>query len=122
MLDERGLWPVNDRSPPPSFSESALIELRRTPQIVTWQEELWLTHCDDFMAYIGTWRPEDFVRNSRGGDGRDLFVRMTRDPELQFLWDQCLRPGETTPVGWHAVYYTFRCLHCGELAGNWDCD
>jgi hypothetical protein len=74
------------------------------------------------MAYIGTWEPADFVRHSPTGDGRTLFLAMTRDPELQFLWDHCLEPGETAPTGWHAVYYAFRCLHCGDLAGNWDCD
>jgi uncharacterized protein CbrC (UPF0167 family) len=124
MLDENGLTHVynHNGTAPPDFSQSALLELRRTPRIVTWQQELWLTHCDDFMAYIGTWEPADFVRNSQTSDGRTLFLRMTRDPELQFLWDQCLEPGETTPAGWHAVYYAFKCLHCGDLAGNWDCD
>ena len=81
-----------------------------------------LDHCNDFMAYIGTWEPAAFVRNSPMGDGRDLFLRMTRDPGLQFLWDTCLGPDEAAPAAWRVTYYAFRCLHCGELAGNWDCD
>jgi uncharacterized protein CbrC (UPF0167 family) len=124
VLDKNGLSHVykHNGTPPPNFAPQALTELRRTPRIVTWQQELWLTHCDDFMAYIGTWEPKDFVRNSQSGDGRTLFLRMTRDLELRFLWDQCLEPGEMAPGSWHAVYYAFRCLHCGDLAGNWDCD
>ena len=124
MLDENGLATVykHNGSPPSDFPEAALFELRHTPQIVTWQQELWLTHCNDFMSYIGTWEPADFVRHSETGDGRALFLEMTRDSELRFLWDECLEPNETVPAGWHAVYYAFRCLHCGNLAGNWDCD
>src|SRR5438876_12305837 len=54
LLDEHGLKHVynHNQPPPPDFPISALKELRRTPQIVTWQQELWLTHCNDFMTYI----------------------------------------------------------------------
>lgn len=124
LLDETRLTQMYDGAalPPPAFPASALIELYRTPQIVTWQQELWLTCCNDFMAYLGTWEPEDFVRASPTGDGRSLFLGMTRDSALRHLWDQSLEAGETTPRGWHAVYYAFQCLHCEGLAGNWDCD
>jgi hypothetical protein len=122
-LDEQGLKKVHNDHRPPSatFRPGALQELRRTPQIVTWQQELWLTHCDDFMAYIGTREPKDFAAHASNGDGRSLFLAMT-EPELAHLWDESLRPGETEPRSWHASYYVFRCLHCGKQRGNWDCD
>ena len=124
MLDERGLEKVykHNADPPPDLPETARVGLRRTPQIVTWQQELWLSHCSDFMVYIGTWEPADFARKATDGDGRALSLKMTRDAELQFLWDECLAEGEAVPAGWHATYYAFRCRHCGDLAGNWDCD
>jgi uncharacterized protein CbrC (UPF0167 family) len=56
LLDKNGLTHVynHNQIPPADLPPSALVELRRTPQIVTWQQELWLTHCNDFMAYLGT--------------------------------------------------------------------
>lgn len=123
VLDQSGLKHVyKDNKPAPAgFSMPALGELRRTPRIVTWQQELWLTHCNDFMTYQGTWEPEDFHRHSPTGDGKKLFLEMT-DEWYQHLWDASLRPGQTKPTGWHATYYVFKCGHCGTLRGNWDCD
>jgi uncharacterized protein CbrC (UPF0167 family) len=123
LLDENGLRHVyrHNKRPPDDFPPMSLIELRKTPQIVTWQQELWLTHCNDFMAYIGTWEPGDFTTNAPDGDGKSLFLSMTEDG-LDHLWDSSVRNGEDRPTSWHATYYVFRCLHCGKLRGNWDCD
>jgi hypothetical protein len=122
VLDSDGLTGVynHNKRPPPAFPQAALLELRRTPQILTWQQELWLTHCNDFMAYLGTWEPKDFYVHAPDGDGRSLFVKMT--DEFDHLWDESLREGQERLIAWHATYYVFRCLHCGELRGNWDCD
>ena len=120
VLDNDGLVHLykHNKQRPATFPRAALTELRRTPQIVTWQQELWLTHCNDFMAYVGTWGPEDFYAHAPDGDGKSLFVKMTGTATL---WDSSLREGETRLTGWRATHYTFRCLHCGELRGNWDC-
>jgi uncharacterized protein CbrC (UPF0167 family) len=122
VLDESGLTHIynHNKKPPSDFPRTALVELRKTPQIVTWQQELWLIHCNDFMAYVGTWTPEDFYKNAPDGDGRSLFLRMT--DRYNHLWDSSLREGEERLASWRATYYAFRCLHCGELRGNWDCD
>jgi hypothetical protein len=123
LLDKTGLTYVykHNRPPPADFPASALVELRRTPQIVTWQQEIWLTHCNDFMAYLGTWEPKDFYGNAVNGDGRALFHEMT-DQELRHLWAASLPRGATRLESWHATYYVFGCLHCGIRRGNWDCD
>ena len=122
VLDNNGLTRFyNHNKPRPlTFPRAAITELRRTPRIVTWQQELWLIHCNDFMAYIGTWEPKDFYDQAPDKDGRSLFLKMT--DEYNHLWDESLRAGEEHLTAWHATYYTFRCLHCGELRGNWDCD
>jgi len=122
VLDEDGLTQVykHNRMPSPDFLKSALVALRRTPQILTWQQELWLTHCNDFMVYIGTWEPKDFYQHSPTGDGRALFYEMT--DEWQNLRDDSLAEGEGILEKWHATYYVFECKHCGKLRGNWDCD
>jgi len=123
MLDENGLKKVYNHNidNPPPLKNDKLIELRRTPQIVTWQQELWLTHCNDFMTYKGTWEPSDFNKNSKSGNGKELFLEMT-DKEINHLWDDSLEEGETNLNEWYATYYVFECKHCGKLRGNWDCD
>lgn len=124
LLDETGLAHVyrHNGTPPSGFPSSALVELRRTPQIVTWQQELWLTHCCDFMVYIGTWEPSDFYANAPDGDGRALFLRMTTEAHYPNLWDDVALEDGGRLEAWHATYYVFRCLHCHALAGDWDCD
>jgi len=123
VLDEYGLKQVyNHNKPAPAeFPASALIELRRTPRLVTWQQELWLTHCNDFMAYVGTWEPKDFYANAPDGDCQALFHDMT-DEWYQHLWEESQKVDTAQLQSWHATYYTFRCLHCRKLRGNWDCD
>lgn len=123
MLDEKGLTKVynHNMDNPPPIENDKLIGLRRTPQIVTWQQELWLTHCKDFMTYKGTWEPTDFYRNSKSGNGKELFLEMT-DSELNHLWNNSLNEGETELEEWYATYYVFECKYCGKLRGNWDCD
>lgn len=123
VLDEKGLSKVYSHNieSPPKLSESLLLELRRTPQFITYQQEIWLTHCDDFMVYKGTWQPLDFYKNSPTGDGRDLFMEMT-DKDMSRLWDESLVDGQTLLEQWYPTYYVFECRHCRKLRGYWDCD
>lgn len=123
MLDENGLTHVynHNHEPPKEFPREAMAELRHTPQFVTWQQELWLVPCSDFMAYLGTWQPKDFYANAPDGDGRSLFLKMT-DKDNAHLWDESMGVGALRLDSWYATYYVFRCLHCGKLRGNWDCD
>lgn len=122
VLDAHGLRTEykHNKPAPKGFPPPRLVALRRTPQIVTWQQELWLVHCDDFMVYRGTWDPADFYANASDGDGRALFLRMT-DSDLSHLWDESLREGASRLDRWYATYYVFRCRHCGTMRGNWDC-
>lgn len=123
LLDETGLNRVykHNNPPPDNFPDAALIELRRTPQFITWQQGLWLVHCNDFMTYVGNWRPKDFYANAPDGDGMALFLEMT-DKSYRHLWDASLPRTGKRVEHWHANYYAFRCLHCGKFRGNWDCD
>lgn len=120
-LDETGLIARGPHHPPPSgsFPISALAELRRTPPIACHRQELWLVHCYDFMAYLGTWRPEEFAAHDPDRDGGRLFREMT-EPAKQHLWNEQRPPSDSAPGSWDATYYAFRCLHCGKLRGYWD--
>lgn len=121
------------------FAAEVLAELARTPEIATWQDGFWLTHCNDIMVYQGTWEPEDFYKNAPDGDGRALFMEMTDEGQClwenalkcQFELDRCLPKHDRFLLkdkdkmrlrSWGATYYVFKCLHCGKLRGYWDCD
>lgn len=121
-LDQHGLTRRyrSEHPVPPDFSQAALVTLTRTPQVDTTQEERWLTHCNDFMVYLGRWEPSDFCAHAKDGDGRALFLEMT---ELYpNLWDDAASHGQESWEDWGARYYAFRCRHCGAFRGNWDCD
>ncbi|MDP9081349.1 MAG: CbrC family protein [Bacteroidota bacterium] len=123
VLDENGLTKVYNHNvaDPSLIAEQVLEEMRRTPRIEMWQQERWLTHCSDFMIYMGIWTPKDFYTNSKDGNGRQLFMDMT-DVNENHLWDDSLGEGETELEEWYPMYYVFECSHCGKLRGNWDCD
>lgn len=123
MLEKDGFKKVylHHMENPPKVLEQNKIELRRTPQIQTSQQELWLTHCNDFMVYKGTWEPIDFVKNSSNSNGRELFLSMT-DVDMNHLWDDYFEEGGILTENWYATYYVFECSHCKKLRGNWDCD
>jgi len=105
---------------PEDFNRVAFAALLKTPQFITWQGELWLTHCDDFMIYLGEWKPRDFETHANDGDSRRLFLEMT-DEDMNHLWDAAIPDGAEKPSDWYATYYAFKCKHCGKLRGNWDC-
>jgi uncharacterized protein CbrC (UPF0167 family) len=83
-LDADGLHKEfpNQHDAPADLRSDALATLLQTPDVMRWQYEPWLTHCGDFMAYIGTWQPSEFVLHAPDGDGRAQFMKMPRQPNL----------------------------------------
>jgi uncharacterized protein CbrC (UPF0167 family) len=86
---------------------------RRTPGFSGWQQERWLTHCDDAAAFLGVVGYEELVSHP------SAIAYLKVDLESDRRWDDGLideyvralsRDGSPTA-------YLFRCLHCGtELA------
>lgn len=97
------------------MSEEAIAELRRTPGFSTWQEVVWPVHCDDFMAYLGIWGPEEFTGAAPEGEGRQLFLEMV-DSAFHPDW-----PAESGPR-FGQNFVAFQCLHCQTRTGIWDSD
>lgn len=93
--------------------EPAVVEevARRTPGYVGWQQENWLTHCNDACAYLGFPSQADLTVSLV------LAVAAMRD-ELTISdkqWaamQKAYVPGSFEPQG-HVGLYHFRCLHCG---------
>ena len=100
--------------------EEAYWEMMRTPRYLALQSENWLCHCDDFMDFIGTWEAPDFTKNSKDGNGKNLFISMT-DESSQHLWDDFeLMESEGKHTWQDCLYYAFKCRKCETMRGHWE--
>ena len=102
---------VSNEDPRLTISEEAISELSRTPSFWTFQQAVWLCHCNDFMAYLGEWSRDDFNQNAPDGDGQSLYAQVER-----------MEPGEEWSDLWDNGFYLFRCLHCGKMRSFSDQD
>lgn len=87
--------------------------LKRTPNYVSWQGEMWLTHCNDCCAFVG------YVGWDEIKDRLDEFVDLEEDlsgfaPDVEFLEKHMLNGGELQG-------YLFQCLHCKNYRLYADC-
>ena len=94
-----------------SFDSKILAVVQRTPSYVSWQQEVWLSHCNEPCAFIGyadteTIQPiltelEADIENA--GYGREVVLQhLSKEGSL--------------------VGYLFRCLHCGAHRLHVDSD
>lgn len=86
----------------------------RTPSYSSWQQEQWLSHCNDACEFHGDASEED-VRNA--------------SEETKQQWMQNYQSGEDLwntitegyyPKGDNAIY-KFKCRHCNQIIFGWDC-
>jgi uncharacterized protein len=100
----------------PVSDPDRLLELTtRTPGYSGWQQEVWLSHCDDFCAFIGCvgWPEIETVADDLKDDIEEIQRQMQMTPE-QFQ-DSLVNGGSHQG-------YLFRCLHCGKHRLTTDCD
>jgi uncharacterized protein CbrC (UPF0167 family) len=87
---------------------------RRTPGYESWQQELWLSHCNDACEFLGDASDDDVANAS---------------PETVSQWMKEYSLGE---IEWKNIaesyipksdsaIYKFRCRHCGLILFGWDC-
>ncbi len=73
----------------------------RTPEFPSWQQGMWLSHCDDACVFVGS---PDWEQLQQMPDiCQELLDIGHTEAQLRML-------GEDSP--WSA--YVFTCLHCGE--------
>lgn len=102
----------NPKDPKLKISKELLLEItKKTPSYISWQQERWMTHCNEPCAFIGyadteTIEPlmeelkDDIENNGYGAD----FIKssLSKDGSL--------------------VGYLFQCLHCNQHRLHVDCD
>lgn len=90
--------------------DPAVIEevTRRTPGYAGWQQEQWLTHCNDAAVFLGAVGYEELLAHP---EALELLRQDMGDDDVQGL----SRDGSPTA-------YLFRCRHCGVELADWDVD
>lgn len=96
---------------PPSVVEEVS---QRTPGYSSWQQEEWLTHCDDACEFHGDATVED-IRNA-SDETRQAWRRHYGLSEAD--WHHVIRG--YVPRGDRA-FYKFVCRHCHAVLLGWDC-
>jgi uncharacterized protein len=77
----------------------------RTPGYISWQQEEWMTHCNDACAFLGD-ATRETVRNMTADEMAPLTSQHGVDSKWFAELAQHYQPG-----GQPAIYH-FRCLHC----------
>jgi uncharacterized protein CbrC (UPF0167 family) len=97
------------------IAEEIILEVTtKTPGYDTWQQEVWLSHCNDACAFLGDALKTDVLRIANehfqvfGGEGLDA--------ETMKGIAQGYQP-EGSPA-----FYKFECLHCHEILYATDFD
>ena len=89
----------------------------RTPGFFTWQSDRWWTHCGDAAEFLGYAGHEELTNEWRGAVDvirREVGWDSASDDEWADLLREFDRDGSPSA-------YVFRCKHCGQLGGFWDC-
>lgn len=86
----------------------------RTPSFISWQQEEWLSHCDDACAFMGDASKEELFALSEAD-----IENILQDYGLSFSDWQDMAKHYT--AGGDPAVYVFKCLHCDKTLYNMDC-
>ncbi|MFH7016493.1 CbrC family protein [Flavobacterium sp. FlaQc-47] len=92
--------------------ESLLEVSERTPSYISWQQEAWLSHCNEPCAFIG-YADSEMIKPYLDELKEDIEVNIGYDPE--FVQNNLTTDGSL-------VGYLFQCIHCGRHRLHADCD
>ncbi len=110
-----------------SMEDHKINGLKHTPPFRAWQGAVWLTCCNDFMTFIGTWHHEDFVEHAPDGDAKKLFNKICNDAGALIydgdktgdrFYDEEFGPDCSEYA--QSTFYAFECQHCHKLRGYVD--
>lgn len=85
----------------------------RTPSYVSWQQEWWLSHCNDACEFQGDATVQDVTHASQ--ETKDLWIREYKQNEEE--WEFATRGYQP---GGSSALYKFVCRHCKQVLLGWD--
>ena len=112
FFDEAGVGAAGDCEVPESIVEEVTL---RTPSFTGWQQEQWWTHCSDAAQFIGRAGKKELEALGPAAIAAIQAAAENDDVDPGKLIDSLKKDGSPSA-------YMFRCLHCGQFGGYWDCD
>ncbi len=94
--------------------EIAIEVAERTPGYISWQQEEWLSHCNDACEFHGDATQED-VKNASIETKQQWFLDNNADEAFWQTVTECYMP-QGSPA-----FYKFKCRHCQMILLGWDC-
>jgi uncharacterized protein len=85
----------------------------RTPSYISWQQEEWLTHCNDACEFHGDATAQDVAQASQ--QTREDWLARYHQDEKGWKW-----VSEGYQPGGDSALYKFICRHCGMVLLGWD--
>lgn len=85
----------------------------RTPGYISWQQEVWLSHCGDGCEFHGDATETDIIEASA-----ETKLQWKTEYELDES-DWQLATDGYQPAG-HSAFYKFQCRHCHMILLGWD--
>lgn len=96
------------------IAEDSIREVcERTPGYVSWQQEIWQTHCNDACEFHGDAEPAELRALSQDALAELLAEYLPEDEWRSFVEDY--------EKGGDPAVYKFVCRHCHKPVYNWDC-
>ena len=87
----------------------------RTPSFISWQQERWLSHCNDACEFHGDAEKSDLESLS----GEDLNTFLAEEYIKKEHWPHIVK---NYTLGGSLAIYKFKCRHCGKSLFYTDCD
>jgi uncharacterized protein len=86
----------------------------RTPSYTSWQQESWLTHCEDACEFHGDASVEDVAQVSTETKADWRLEYQLTDEDWAHITAHYQPKGDQ-------AFYKFVCRHCGLVRLGWDC-
>ena len=98
-----------------TIEKSKLDTLTHTPPFDAYQGAIWLTHCNDFMKFIGNWDHTNFIKHSPNNNPKEFFNDIVDNWNGDDFYDEQFGPDKSEYA--ESVFYAFECLHCKKQRG-----
>jgi len=104
----------------PLLSDGIAIDIvkevcERTPSFISWQQERWLSHCNDACEFHGDAEKSDLEALA----GEDLREFLSEEYINEEMWPEILK---NYVKGGGLAIYKFKCRGCGKNRFYTDCD
>jgi uncharacterized protein len=98
-----------------NLHESIIEEVHlRTPAFTSWQQEEWLTHCNDACEYHGDASVGDIQTASEA-------TKLAWQQHYNLTEADWFSITESYAPGGNPAFYKFICRHCSAVLFGWDC-